>query len=121
MSITNDTASSVNPQVDTQSAPPGTSFPANFLWGAATSAYQIEGAVNEDGRTSSVWDHFASTPGKTYQGQTGEHAADHYHRMEEDVALMAELNLGSYRFSISWPRVLPEGIGTVNQLSLIHI
>lgn len=94
------------------------SFPEDFMWGASTSAYQIEGAVQEDGRALSTWDHFASVPGAIYQGQTGEIATDHYHRMEEDVALMAALNLKAYRFSISWPRVLPQGTGTVNQRGL---
>lgn len=94
------------------------SFPKDFLWGASTSAYQIEGAVYEDGRGLSVWDRFATMPGRTYQGQTGEVAADHYHRMEEDVALMASLNLNSYRFSLSWPRILPEGVGAVNARGL---
>lgn len=94
------------------------SFPAGFLWGAATAAYQIEGATREDGRNPSIWDAFAATPGKTYLGETGEIAADHYHRMPEDVALMAELGLGAYRFSISWSRVLPDGTGTVNARGL---
>ncbi|HEY7347152.1 MAG TPA: GH1 family beta-glucosidase [Ktedonobacterales bacterium] len=94
------------------------SFPANFLWGAATSAYQIEGAAHEDGRGPSIWDRFAATPGATYQGHTGEMAADHYHRMHDDVALMAELGLGAYRFSIAWPRVLPEGTGAINRCGL---
>lgn len=94
------------------------SFPENFIWGAATSAYQIEGAVQEDGRAPSTWDRFVSIPGATHQGETGEIAADHYHRMEEDVALMASLNLSAYRFSISWPRVLPQGTGAVNQRGL---
>lgn len=94
------------------------SFPKNFLWGAATSAYQIEGAVGEDGRGPSVWDRFVAMPGATYQGQTGEITTDHYHRMEEDVALMAEMHLKAYRFSISWPRVLPHGTGVVNERGL---
>lgn len=94
------------------------SFPKGFLWGAATSAYQIEGAVCEDGRGPSVWDRFAAMPGATYQGQTGEITTDHYHRMEEDVALMAEMHLSAYRFSISWPRVLPHGTGDVNERGL---
>ena len=89
-------------------------FPPGFLWGVATSAYQIEGATHEDGRGTSIWDQFAATPGKTFQGQTGDIAADHYHHMQDDVALMAELGLGAYRFSIAWPRVLPEGTGAVN-------
>jgi beta-glucosidase len=93
-------------------------FPSDFLWGAATASYQIEGAIAEDGRAPSIWDRFAATPGKTYQGDTGEIAVDHYHRMQEDVALMAELGLGAYRFSVAWPRVLPQGTGTVNEKGL---
>jgi beta-glucosidase len=93
-------------------------FPSEFLWGAATSAYQIEGATREDGRGASIWDVFAAEPGRTYQGQTGEIAIDHYHRMEQDVALMAELGLNAYRFSIAWPRILPEGTGQANPRGL---
>lgn len=93
-------------------------FPAHFLWGAATASYQIEGAIHEDGRGSSIWDDFAATPGKVYQGHTGEVAADHYHRVEEDTDLMAQLGLGAYRFSIAWPRILPDGRGTINQAGL---
>src|SRR5579864_4371147 len=86
MSISNDTASRAG--VEMQPAPLTAAFPPDFLWGAATSAYQIEGATQEEGRAPSVWDHFAAVPGATYQGQTGEIAADHYHRMEQDVALI---------------------------------
>jgi beta-glucosidase len=93
-------------------------FPRDFLWGAATSAYQIEGATREDGRGLSIWDQFAATPGRTYQGETGEHAVDHYHRMEQDVALMGDLGLSAYRFSIAWPRIVPDGTGTVNQAGI---
>jgi len=93
-------------------------FPRDFLWGAATSAYQIEGATREDGRGPSIWDTFAAEPGRTYLGQTGDVAADHYHRAEQDVALMAELGLNAYRFSISWPRILPQGRGQLNQPGL---
>src|SRR5579859_5208607 len=93
-------------------------FPAEFLWGAATSAYQIEGATDEDGRGPSIWDTFARVPGAIHQGETGDIAADHYHRMPEDVALMADLQLTSYRFSLSWPRILPQGTGAVNQRGL---
>ena len=118
MSITNDTASLSRSRIDTQSAPAAAAFPPDFLWGAATSAYQIEGAVLEDGRAPSMWDRFAAIPGATYQGQTGEVAADHYHHMQEDVALMAQLNLNAYRFSLSWPRILPQGIGAVNERGL---
>jgi beta-glucosidase len=93
-------------------------FPKDFLWGAATSAYQIEGATREDGRGPSVWDWFAAMPGRTHQGETGDVAVDHYHRMEQDVATMADLGLNAYRFSIAWPRVLPSGTGTVNPAGL---
>ncbi len=94
------------------------SFPADFLWGAATSAYQIEGAAREDGRADSIWDTFARQEGTTFRGQTGEVAADHYHHMQEDVDLMAELNLNAYRFSLSWSRILPQGSGPVNARGL---
>jgi beta-glucosidase len=89
-------------------------FPADFLWGAATASYQIEGAAYEDGRGLSIWDQFAAIPGKVHQGENGDVAADHYHCMPEDVALMAELGLNAYRFSIAWPRILPQGTGTAN-------
>ena len=84
-------------------------FPAEFLWGAATASYQIEGAVAEDGRTPSIWDTFSRVPGAVLDGDTGDVACDHYHRMPEDVALMRELGLASYRFSVAWPRVRPDG------------
>jgi beta-glucosidase len=93
-------------------------FPDEFLWGAATSAYQIEGATREDGRGPSVWDVFAATPGSTHNGDTGEVADDHYHRLEQDVALLAELGLNAYRFSIAWPRILPQGTGASNAAGL---
>ncbi|KOU54305.1 GH1 family beta-glucosidase [Streptomyces sp. WM6378] len=93
-------------------------FPSDFLWGAATSAYQIEGAAAEDGRTPSIWDTFSHTPGRTAGGDTGDIAVDHYHRMREDVALMTELGLTSYRFSVSWSRVQPTGRGPAVQLGL---
>ncbi len=118
MSITDDTRSMSSPARGTQPSELTAAFPPDFLWGAATSAYQIEGAAHEDGRALSMWDRFAAIPGATYQGQTGEIAADHYHRMEEDVALMAELNLNAYRFSLSWPRILPLGNGAINQRGL---
>ena len=97
--------------VDTHVAPV---LPADFLWGAATASYQIEGAAHEDGRGLSIWDQFAAIPGKVHRGENGDVAADHYHRMPEDVALMAELGLNAYRFSIAWPRILPQGTGTLN-------
>ena len=95
-----------------------TIFPPDFQWGVATSAYQIEGAASEDGRGLSIWDVFAATPGAVYQRQNGNIADDHYHRMREDVALMAELGIRSYRFSVAWPRVIPEGTGPTNPLGL---
>jgi beta-glucosidase len=93
-------------------------FPSGFLWGAATASYQIEGAAAEDGRTPSIWDTFSHTPGKTRGGDTGDEACDHYHRYREDVALMTDLGLGSYRFSIAWPRVQPGGRGSMNSKGL---
>jgi beta-glucosidase len=95
-----------------------TRFPPQFIWGAATSAYQVEGAAWEDGRGSSVWDDFAATPGKILQGETGAIAADHYHRVEEDTDIMVRLGLEAYRFSIAWPRIFPEGRGAINQAGL---
>ena len=93
-------------------------FPPGFLWGASTSAYQIEGAVDEDGRGRSIWDTFSHTPGKVRGGDTGDIACDSYHRSEEDLGLLSELGLGAYRFSIAWPRVQPTGRGSVNQRGL---
>jgi beta-glucosidase len=94
------------------------SFPADFVWGAATAAYQIEGAANEDGRGESVWDRFCATPGKVRNGDNGAVACDFYHRSHDDIALMRELGIDAFRFSIAWPRVLPEGRGRVNQAGL---
>ena len=90
-------------------------FPAGFVWGAATAAYQVEGAVTEGGRGPSIWDTFSHTPGAIADGTTGDVAADHYHRYAEDVALMAEIGLRAYRFSVAWPRIVPTGSGEVNQ------
>ena len=95
-----------------------TTFPPDFLWGAATAAYQIEGAATEDGRTPSIWDTFSHTPGRTVDGDTGDVACDHYHRFRDDVKLMADLGLRSYRFSLSWPRIQPGGTGPANQRGL---
>ncbi|NLG72372.1 MAG: beta-glucosidase [Chloroflexi bacterium] len=93
-------------------------FPTDFIWGSATASYQIEGAWNEDGKGESIWDRFAHTPGKILNGDTGDTACDHFHRWREDVALMRELGLQAYRFSISWPRILPQGRGQVNRAGL---
>jgi beta-glucosidase len=94
------------------------SFPKDFIWGVATSAYQIEGAWNEDGRGVSIWDTFSHTPGKIANNENGDMAADHYHRWKEDVALMSELGIKAYRFSVAWPRILPDGTGRVNKKGL---
>ncbi|MEL6248164.1 MAG: family 1 glycosylhydrolase, partial [Cyanobacteria bacterium J06627_15] len=93
-------------------------FPDSFWWGAATAAYQIEGAEAEDGRRPSVWDTFSQQPGRVLNGDTGAVACDHYHRFEEDIQLMQRLGIRHYRFSLSWPRILPEGTGTVNPAGL---
>jgi beta-glucosidase len=97
---------------------PRVDFPKGFQWGAATSSYQVEGAWNVDGKGESIWDRFCARPYMIENGDNGDMAADHYQRMPEDVALMQRLGLQSYRFSISWPRVLPEGRGTVNPFGL---
>lgn len=93
-------------------------FPENFTWGVAAAAYQIEGAAAEDGKGPSVWDMFCQQPGKVLDGHSGEVACDHYHRYREDVGLMRETGARAYRFSISWPRVIPDGTGTVNARGL---
>ncbi len=93
-------------------------FPADFLWGAATASYQIEGAAFEDGRSESIWDRFCATPGKVRNGESGATACDFYHRYREDIALMRELDLGAFRFSLAWPRILPDGTGMVNEAGL---
>ena len=93
-------------------------FPDGFLWGSATSAYQIEGATAVDGRTESVWDRFCRAPGNVQDGSSGEPACEHYRKYREDVALMRDLGLHAYRFSISWNRVLPQGRGAVNPMGL---
>ena len=93
-------------------------LPSGFLWGAATSSYQIEGAVDVDGRGPSIWDTFCHTPGKVVNGDTGDVACDHYRRLDDDLDMIGALGLQAYRFSIAWPRVLPDGTGAVNQLGL---
>jgi beta-glucosidase len=97
---------------------PKVSFPKDFLWGCATASYQIEGAWNEDGKGESIWDRFSHTPDRIMNGDTGDVACDHYHRYKEDVALLKELGVKSYRFSIAWPRVFPNGKGELNQKGL---
>jgi len=93
-------------------------FPSDFIWGAAASAYQIEGAAHEDGRGESIWDRFSATPGKVRAGDTGEIACDFYHRYPEDIGLMRELGLDAFRFSIAWPRIVPNATGPVNEAGL---
>lgn len=93
-------------------------FPKGFFWGTATSAYQIEGAWNQDGKGESIWDRFAHTPGRITNGDTGDLACDSYHRWREDLSLMRPLNLTSYRFSISWPRIQPNGSGPANSTGI---
>ncbi len=93
-------------------------FGKDFIWGAATSSYQIEGAAYRDSGGCSVWDMLGRQPGKIVNGDTGAVACDHYHRYNNDVALMAEIGLQAYRFSLSWPRILPDGTGKVNQPGL---
>ena len=87
------------------------SLTSDFIWGVSTSSYQIEGAANEDGRGPSIWDTYSRLPGKIKDGDTGDIACDHYHRYREDVALMQKFGVEAYRFSVAWPRVLPEGRG----------
>ena len=93
-------------------------FPANFQWGVATAAYQIEGAAQVEGRLPSVWDAFSTTPGRVLNGDTGQIACDHYRRYEDDIRLMADLGVKHYRFSVAWPRIVPAGRGTVNAAGL---
>src|ERR687886_2652515 len=94
--------------------PRASTFPPDFLWGAATSAYQIEGAVAEDGRGESIWDRFSHTPGKVKNGDDGDFGSDHYRRWREDIGIMAGLGVDAYRFSIAWPRLFPTGRGGLN-------
>jgi beta-glucosidase len=112
-------ATTPGPAPDTERAPsPVLTFPPDFLWGAATAAYQVEGAATEDGRGPSIWDTFCRVPGKVRGGDTGDVATDHYHHWKDDVALMRGIGLRSYRFSIAWPRIQPEGKGPASERGL---
>ena len=113
--MTSDTATTSQEQVQGSGE---VRFPQGFVWGAATAAYQIEGAARDDGRGPSIWDTFSRTPGKVFAGHTGDVACDHYHRYRDDVALMAELGLDAYRFSVAWPRIQPDGTGPVEPRGL---
>src|SRR5687768_12631309 len=93
-------------------------FPRRFLWGAATASYQMVVAVHEDGRGESIWDRLSHTPGLVRDGDTGDVACDHYHRRSEDIGRMRDLGLDAYRFSIAWPRIVPDGTGPVNPAGL---
>ena len=93
-------------------------FPSDFRWGVSTSALQIEGASDIDGRRPSVWDNFAAEPGRIRNGDTPTRACDHYHHLEEDLDLVKALGVDAYRFSVSWPRILPTGSGAVNEAGL---
>jgi beta-glucosidase len=108
----------VNAMETTSPISVGRRFPDGFYWGVATSSYQIEGAWNEDGKGESIWETYAHTPGKIKNGDTGDVANDHYHRYKEDVALMKSIGATAYRFSISWPRIFPEGTGQPNTKGL---
>ncbi|GGK93228.1 beta-glucosidase [Sphaerisporangium melleum] len=108
------TTQETQPQTDI----PALAFPTGFVWGAATSAYQIEGATGADGRGTSIWDTFVRQPGRVLNGDDADVAIDHYRRYRDDVAVMADLGLTAYRFSVSWPRIMPQGAGEVNQAGL---
>ncbi|WP_375155051.1 GH1 family beta-glucosidase [Micromonospora sp. 4G55] len=109
---------STEPREEKPPVPDLSKLPPDFRWGVATSAYQIEGAVRADGRAPSIWDTFCEVPGAVDNGDTGAVACDHYHRWPEDVALMRQLGVGAYRFSVAWPRVRPDGVGRVNPAGL---
>jgi len=98
----------------------GPSFPVGFVWGAATASFQVEGAVDADGRGVSIWDTFSAVPGAIAGGDTAAAACDHYHRFPEDIGILADLGLSAYRFSLAWPRIQPEGVGAPNQKGLDH-
>ena len=106
---------SSRPAVEQDSAPGQATFPKDFLWGSATASYQVEGAWDIDGRGESIWDRFSHSAGNVKGGWTGDVACDNYHRYREDIAIMKQMNIRSYRYSIAWPRIQPSGSGTSNQ------
>jgi beta-glucosidase len=120
--IAMNSTASARAQTDAEQAHPATSaargFPPGFLWGTATSSYQIEGAWKDDGKGESIWDRFAHTPGRVQNNETGDVALDHYHRFKEDVQLQKALGATAYRFSVSWPRIFPQGTGNPNSKGL---
>ena len=116
--MTSDNDTAANGSGDEDSAPLAARFPSGFSWGAATSSYQVEGATTADGRGKSIWDTFVAEPGRVVDGSNGDTAIDSYRNIEGDVSLVRELGLSAYRFSLSWPRILPEGGGRVNQAGL---
>jgi beta-glucosidase len=93
---------------------------SDFLWGSATASYQVEGAYEEDGRGRTVWDDYSHTPGKVANGDTGDVATDHYHRFKEDIQLIQDMGINSYRLSLAWSRIIPDGEGAVNQAGIDH-
>src|SRR5262249_50669478 len=111
-------ATSIATAAESKQKAPEPRFPKGFFWGTATSAYQIEGAWNEDGKGASIWDTYAHTRGKIKNNDTGDFANDHYHRYKDDVALMRSIGSNAYRFSIAWPRIFPNGIGQPNAKGL---
>jgi beta-glucosidase len=120
--IAMNSAAPARAQTDAEQAHPATSatrgFPPGFLWGTATSSYQIEGAWKEDGKGESIWDRFSHTPGHIQNNETGDVALNHYHRYKEDVQLQKALGARAYRFSVSWPRIFPQGTGSPNSKGL---
>jgi beta-glucosidase len=117
-------AAALGPVVSARPLQPGSAsaadlvFPQDFVWGASTSSYQIEGAVDADGRGQSIWDVFSHAPGRVKGGDNGDVACDHYHRWIEDIELLARGGFGAYRFSVAWPRIMPLGAGTIEPRGL---
>ena len=113
-------ASQAGEQANTPAGGAALHFPEGFLWGSATASYQVEGAVKEDGRGETIWDVFSHTPGKTFDGETGDVADDDYHRYKQDIGIMKDLGLKTARFSIAWSRIFPNGVGKPNMAGIDH-